>query len=259
MKENVTTDKLFLHIPKTGGISVRDKIAQIKSATRLRRKHFTAEYEKQITEMHENGITFPTFDPNEDLKERSYHFPVSKIRKEVLEQGTLFSIVRNPWQRLHSQWRFANNFWDGLVAEHNPLLEKMGREQGFNPKALGLLLPEKWEDWSFETFWNWRHYQIEPAIFAYSILSFFPQAEYLRMEDGSVGGIHVDFNNMEKGLTQVLHTDIVLPQLNVTETRRDIRQDFSDKLIQEVADFFEADINHWGFDFDTGATKNVVY
>lgn len=257
MKENETTDKLFLHIPKTGGISVTQAIEDSGSATKLGRRHFTPEYDKVIRDMHDNGVVLLAI--KDDLDERAYHFPVSKIRKEVLEQGTLFSIVRNPWQRLHSQWRFANNFWDGLVEGHNPVLEKMGREQGFDPKALGLLLPDKWEDWSFETFWNWRYYQPEPMIFAHAVLSFYPQAEYLRLEDGSVGGVQVDFNNLEQGLTKVLDTDIVLPKLNVTETRRDIRQDFTDKLIQEVADFYKADIDHWGFDFDTGATKNVVY
>jgi len=249
-------DKFFLHIPKTGGISVSQTIRESGVATKLLRTHFTPEYEKVIQEMHDNGIELPAIVDDPNL--RSYHFPVTKIRKEVLEQGTLFSIVRNPWERLHSQWRFANNFWDKLYFPHNQLLENMGREMGFDPKELGLLLPEKWEDWSFETFWNWRHYQIEPMIYAHVVLSYYPQAEYLRLEDGSIGGIQVDFNNLEQGLTKVLHTDIVLPKLNVTETKRDIRQDFSDKMIQEVADFYKEDIDHWGFDFDTGATKNVV-
>lgn len=254
----MNTDKLFLHIPKTGGISVSEKIKESKTATILNWKHFTPEYTEVMQKMHDKGIELPAWDNTRPKEERTYHFPVSKVRKEVLEQGTLFSIVRNPWERLHSQWRYANNFWWVYKTEHNHILGKMGRKMGFDPKELGLLMPERWEDWTIEEFWNWRHFQPEPEIWAHAVLGYYPQAEYLRMEDGSIGGVHVDFNNMDEGLTQLLETDIVLQKLNVTDTKRDYRQDFSDTLIQEVADFFKADIDHWGFDFDTGATKNVI-
>ena len=41
------------------------------------------------------------------------------------------------------------------------------------------------------------------------------------------------------------------------KNRLDYKELYNDKQIQLVADLFSEDIDHWGFDFDTGATKNI--
>ena len=47
---------------------------------------------------------------------------------------------------------------------------------------------------------------------------------------------------------------------NVTAVNQGTYRDvYNDKTIQTVADWYKKDIEHWGYDFDSGPTRNTMY
>ena len=51
-----------------------------------------------------------------------------------------------------------------------------------------------------------------------------------------------------------------LGRRNITgDEKRDYKDYYTDKTIQIVADWYAADIDRFGFDFDTSATRNVYF
>ena len=43
---------------------------------------------------------------------------------------------------------------------------------------------------------------------------------------------------------------------NVTSIKENYKDLYNPVTIQIIADWYKKDIDHWGFDFDTSATKN---
>jgi hypothetical protein len=43
---------------------------------------------------------------------------------------------------------------------------------------------------------------------------------------------------------------------NVAESDYSYKDLYTDKTIQIIADWYKKDIDHWGYDFDSSATKN---
>ena len=48
-----------------------------------------------------------------------------------------------------------------------------------------------------------------------------------------------------------------IPRKNTTQTHLDYRSMYDDKLAEIVAQTFDRDISHFGFSFDSSATRNV--
>ena len=56
---------------------------------------------------------------------------------------------------------------------------------------------------------------------------------------------------------QLYSTNVV--KENVGEYTKDYKDYYNEQTIQIVADWYAQDIDYWGFDFDTSATKNYHY
>ena len=72
--------------------------------------------------------------------------------------------------------------------------------------------------------------------------------------DGNISVDVIRFENTSNDLWDYCK-EIGKPK-NVGKYENDYKSYYNDKQIQKVADFFSLDIEHWGFDFESGATRN---
>ena len=178
-----------------------------------------------------------------DWKGTCAHPSLEMIKPEVLKGKEIHTNIRNPWERCHSQWRFAANHWDlSMRSSHQKVITSIEEKHGIDLKHL--YLPEKWEDWSFQDWWEYRHHQ-KGSLYnvTHPITGYATQREYIKGYDVVCCDVKA-FNH--------------LPKVNESRVVRDYRKDYTPEMIQEVADWYKDDIDYWGYDFDTGATRNVV-
>jgi hypothetical protein len=68
------------------------------------------------------------------------------------------------------------------------------------------------------------------------------------------------FENLNKDLEKYFNIPQMSGARNVTGLNEGTYMDlYNDRTIQIVADWYKADIDMWGYDFDTGAKKNYWY
>ena len=56
--------------------------------------------------------------------------------------------------------------------------------------------------------------------------------------------------------TPAIIVDLNIVRENIGDYTRNYQDYYNEQTIQIVADWYEQDIDYWGFDFDTSATKN---
>ena len=77
-------------------------------------------------------------------------------------------------------------------------------------------------------------------------------------------------DNVRCDILRLEHIDEELPKYfgfekmhlrprNVTGYKKDYKDFYTKETIQIVADWYKKDIDYFGFDFDTGATRNLYY
>lgn len=229
--EDVT--KAYLHIPKTAGMLRKTNFVNGGDCMIIDYRHCNDDFVEQAMGLLELGA---------DWKGVGIHVKLEYIKPEVLEGKTIYTNVRNPWEKAHSQWRFASNHWDSVLRDsHNKVIQTI--EQKYEITLKEHYLPEKWEDFSFQDWWEHRN-KVTPIFNVTNpIMGYATQCEYI------------------KGYDVVCHDTRAfshMPKMNPSKVVRDYRNDYTPEMIQEVADWYKDDIDHWGYDFDTGATKNVV-
>jgi len=151
-----------------------------------------------------------------------------------------FAIVRNPWDRVVSRYFFAKK-----VIE----VEKK--------------VPKSYADVSsFEAFLEERHkWGNEPYMWHRAVRGWYPAFDHVvDPTTGKIAGC-VDilrfesYNDDFRDYFKVLAT----PQArNVTALNKGSYKDiYNSKTIQIVADWYSKDIETWGYDFDSGPTRNT--
>lgn len=76
-------------------------------------------------------------------------------------------------------------------------------------------------------------------------------------ESGRVRCDILRFENYNEDIRAYLNVQFDPEPRNVTGLyNAPYQQMYTKKTIQVIADWYQKDIDYWGFDFDTGATKN---
>lgn len=88
--------------------------------------------------------------------------------------------------------------------------------------------------------------------------SWFNQLEWITNQDGIVACDCLRLENLTEDISDYLGRKIEIPRRNVTNNKYSYREMYNDELIQIVADTFKDDIDYFGFDFDSTATKNIA-
>jgi hypothetical protein len=226
--------KLFIHIPKNGGMTIR-KSPEIRERVVLAKPnmHISTQYTK---DMHETMALYGEHEGNEHARWRDWNIA---LRHEY----TAFAIVRNPWDRVFSRYLFAKKVMDF---------------EGTQPK-------DYIDASSLEAFIETRHQWADIKYFWHrAIKGWFPAFDYVSDEDGNCRCDILRFEHYNNDVKQYFGLLSDPEPRNVTRVPskpksgaglyyKDI---YNKETIQIVADWYKKDIDYWGFDFDTSATRN---
>ncbi|WP_298985817.1 sulfotransferase family 2 domain-containing protein [uncultured Roseibium sp.] len=219
---------LFIHIPKNGGMAIREapQLQDRLVIANRRRLKSRAYADKLKAFMSERGGN-PGYE----------HARLRDVDMSVRQATRAFAIVRNPWSRTVSRFKFA-------------LQTRIYEDR--SPEAT---LAE------FETFLEERHEWGGVEFFWHrAVAGWYAQEDYVLDEKG---GLAVDILRQEHLSTEMqtyLGFTSELKRRNIsTKSRADYRDLYTEKTIQIVADWYAADIDRFGFDFDTPATKSILY
>lgn len=166
------------------------------------------------------------------------------IDKQITHINTFFAVIRNPWARTISRYEM------GLPTFFvSPLPTWSDR-----PKS------DRWGVTfnSFEEFLETRHIWVNEWFDP--IRSWHTQYDYVCNEKDVVCCDILKLENIDKELAPYLGTCLKnVVKENVGEYTKDYKEYYNSKSIQIIADWYKKDIDHWGFDFDTRATKNTYF
>jgi len=189
IKKGTKKEFVFIHITKTGGTSVVDITG------RAFRKHFTV---------------------REFIKYKG---------KKNWDRVFKFTVVRNPWDKVVSQYKFRTKTNRSKMKEN----------------------PISFKNWVIKVFRenDKYYYGTRPLIFA-------PQTYWLRDHTDEINLDYIiRFENLYeefKEVAEIIGVDPELPHLNAT--KKSNYQDFYDtETKQIVADWFEDDIANFGYTF----------
>lgn len=217
---------LFIHIPKNAGTAIR-KTPELRwrmiGADPM--FHVSKDYVATVRKvMSEQG-------QHHGLQ----HARLRDIKPSVRARVQPVAVVRNPWARVVSRYRFA------LLAA-----EQGSRWAGPPPESFEAFLDTRHEDGNRPYFWH------------RAIRGWYPQADYVTDEGGAVAADVLRQEHMDTEVPAYFGLDKPIARRNVTVgAKKDWRSFYTPETIQIVADWYAADIDTFGFDFDTGATRNI--
>ncbi|PTW61456.1 hypothetical protein C8N35_102166 [Breoghania corrubedonensis] len=218
----------FIHIPKNGGMSVR-KASQLEGRILLaNRKHLrsTAYGNALFETMKRDGLA-PGFE----------HARLRDVNVYVRKANTPFAVVRNPWSRTVSRFTF-------------------GQQQ---------LPPDEQKDAytvaRFEAFLEERHIWGDRDFYWHrAIRGWYPQHDYVVDESGAIAVDILRQERLSADLVRYFGLENEIDRRNVSEgPKKDYRSYYTDRTIQIIADWYAKDIETFGFDFDTTATRNTFF
>ena len=230
--------KLFIHIPKNGGMTIRN-IDGIQSKVMFcsHGNHVSVDYTKRLEKKMRDTKDHQGY---EHARWRDWD-------KDLRTNHKAFAIVRNPWDRVVSRYLFAKKVM---------YLEKTQPSTYADTSSFKAFLEER-HKWGAEEF-MWHR----------AVRGWYPAFDHVSDEKGEK--VKCDILRFEHYNED---TKLYLGLLknpnprNITRVPNDYGhtgygrsyKDIYNKekeTIQIVADWYKKDIDYWGFDFDTPATRN---
>ena len=216
--------KLFIHIQKNGGMTIRH-------SDLLKKKVMIVTKDKLISPDYLQRL-------NRTMKSLGDHHGIGHARyrdvKDWTKEHGAFAIVRNPWSKVVSRYLFA----------------KQSIENGASPvdyadvRSLDHFIEErhKWADKEF----LWHR----------AIRGWFPQLDHVVNSEEKVSCDIIRLEHMDSELCDYFGLQRMTDARNITTIKKDYKDLYNDKTIQIIADWYKKDIEYWGFDFDSSAQKN---
>lgn len=220
--------KIFIHIPKNAGMSIRhspylaDKI--LVAGADL---HKNSLYTKQL---------------NDTMKSLGDHHGNEHSRWRDLDPAytgryKAFAVIRNPWDRVVSRFFFAKKV---IEVEQK--------------------VPTSYADVSsFESFLEERHkWGNREFMWHRAIRGWYPAVDHITDLQGNLVCDMISYENYEADLCDYFQLEKMSRPRNVTALNKGTYMDlYTPETIQIVADWYKADIDMFGYDFDTGPTRNT--
>ncbi len=152
------------------------------------------------------------------------------------EQYRAFAVIRNPWDRVVSRYFFAKK-----VIE----VEKKVDPSYANVSSFEAFLEER-HQWGSQKF-MWHR----------AVRGWYPALDHVTDDTGTVRCDIIRFENLNEDLIKYFNIPMMSRARNVTALNKGTYMDvYNDKTRQIVADWYARDIDCFGYDFDTGPTKN---
>jgi hypothetical protein len=219
--------KIFIHIPKNAGMTIRKSPVLANLIIPARPDiHKSPEYSKAV-KVHMDSIgDHHGFE----------HARWKDIKPGVRNAYPAFAVVRNPWDRVVSRYFFAKKVIE--VEKKEPVgKHKIDTFEHF--------LEERFEWGNIEYMWH------------RAIRGWYPAYDYVTDDKDQIRCDIMRFENLNDDLCVYFNIPGMSRARNVTALNPGSYKDlYNDKTIQIVADWYQKDIDTWGYDFDSGPSKN---
>ena len=231
LKRRNVRKKLFIHIPKSAGMTVRRSKQLAGRLTTVSAGDFSDP--KYVSELLSKMNSIGDHHGIE-------HARVMDLRKAVISKHKPFAIIRNPWDRVASRYYFAKQ-----VIE----VEKKYAPDKHNISSFEAFLEER-------TLWGEQKYMWHRAI-----RGWYPCWDYVIDKDNTIICDILRFENLNADLERYFDLKRMDRARNVTATRKNtsLKDIYNPKTIQIVADWYSKDIEAFGYDFGSGPTKNCLF
>lgn len=219
---------LLVHIPKNGGMAIREAPALkdrivIAHRRRLKSKAYADDLRNFMTSNH----LHPGYE----------HARLRDIDRSVRAGTRPFAVIRNPWARTFSRFKFYI--------------------QTSQSHEVSLQLTKK----DFEKFLETRHEWGRKDFFWHrASLGWYAQSDYVVDERGQLAADILRQEQLSQEVAQYFEIPDSLERRNVSSNSGADYKDFFDaSSIQVIADWYKAEIDLFGFDFDTQAQKATYF
>ena len=217
--------KLFIHIPKNGGMTIRESEVFKKRILAVNR-NMISDYKRFRDTMKEYG--------ERDTKGVE-HARWRDVNPNTTNGVKCFAIVRNPWSKVVSRYLFAKQAVDR-----------------------GLIKPSYADTRSLEHFIEERHVWGNRDLAWYrAIRGWYPQLDHVTDTDGTVRCDILRLEHLNVEALDYFQIGEMPRARNVTSIKEDYKNLYNDRTINIIAEWYKKDIEHWGFDFDTSARRNT--
>jgi len=222
--------KLFIHIPKNAGMTIR-RSPMLNNRIMLAGSniHKSPEYSQAVLDKMNSLGDHHGFE----------HARWRDVHPSVRDRNNAFAVIRNPWDRVVSRYFFAKK-----VIE---VERKVSKEYA--------------DISSFEAFLEERHkWGGEKYMWHRAVRGWFPAFDHVSDDSGRVRCDIIRFENLNDDLCKYFNLTEMSKARNVTAVNKGTYKDvYTDNTIQIVADWYKKDIEHWGYDFGSGPTRNTMY
>jgi hypothetical protein len=221
------TKKIFIHIPKNAGCTILmgktigDRIIPAGPAI-----HKNPEYSKAV-------IDHVRIYPNQPITQE--HARWVDLDQDITKAHKAFSIIRNPWDRVVSRYFYAL---------------KNSMEPGFtspvNVTSFDRFLDERFEFGNKKYMWH------------SATRGWYPATDYVTDKNGKLVCDMLSFENIDNDICDYFNLKVPLTPRNVTGLKTCSYMDmYKKRSIRIVSDLYQSDIDMFGYDFDSGPTKNT--
>jgi hypothetical protein len=218
--------KIFIHIPKNAGMTIR-RSPYLKDKILLNHEN------RLVDSKYVNGLLKKMYQIGDH--HGFEHARWRDLQHDYRNSHRAFAIIRNPWDRVKSRY----NFISSLIIE------------GKQPKDYADVS-------SFEAFLEERFkWGNEPFMWHRAVRGWYPAWDHVSDENGEKCKADIiRFGHLNEEIMKYFKLKEMSRARNVT-TFSGVK--YTNKTIQIVADWYQKDIDYWGFDFDTEAQKNYYF
>jgi len=224
----IINKRIFIHIPKNAGMTIRhspylkDNILVANST------------------LHKNSLYTNTL--HSVMNQLGDHHGEEHARWRDLNTSytgkyKAFAVIRNPWDRVVSRYFFAKKV---IEVERK--------------------VPASYADVSsFEAFLEERHrWGNKEFMWHRAIRGWYPAVDHITDLQGQLMCDIISYENYEADLCDYFQLKEMSRPRNVTALNKGSYMDlYTPKTLQIIADWYKADIDMFGYDFNSGPTRNT--
>lgn len=218
----------FIHIPKTGGMTIRRSLELKSKLIYSGPQFFSREYTKQLDAI---------------MKKHNEHHGYEHARwrdlNDEAHQLPCVAFIRNPWSRVVSRYTFLMHIFD--KPKH-----KIHSHPTYKRCSFEEFLEERFEWGNIPYFWH------------RAIRGWYPHVDHVTDIDGNIRCDILRTEHLYEDANKYFNTKITMHPRNVSNTeKKDYRMFYTKETKKIVEDWYAKDIETFGFTFDGPATKNI--